>query len=1055
MPPAVAVAAAVVGGAVATSAAVVATVGTIGAMIVGGVVSTGINMLGSKLLGADKKAAASSAQDSGVMVNVQDNVASIPIVYGRRRIAGRQIYATTTGANNKYLHLVYAVAEGQIQEIERIVFGDNEIVFDGQVTPMTATSGSLSASQARGRFTNFVDLQWRLGTTSQTAFTSLVTETAGQEGAWTGDHKGLGVALIYLKIAYDKEKMNQVPTVFCDIKGMKVATSFGGGATWSDNPAACLLDYLTDTTYGKGLALTDIDQDSFNEVRDYCDEVVTLYTDTSAITGKRYLCNGFLDPDTAVFDNIKSLLSCFNGYLLWANGKYKIKVFKDETNTGFTFDESNIIGDIAMQLNSKETISNRVKASFYNSGLDYADDYAIWEDEDLRYQEDNEEILEMEISLPFTSDYTRALNLCKMSMEQSRRGNTVSFQATPDALRVEVGDRVWLSHPYLGFQDDYRVTGMILNPDKTVSVTLMQYDDNIYSLDAIATAPGPTTQARSTKFSGIFGVKPDAPTGITWYRFCPGAVEGIEEGYGINITAPTTGKEKYKTITFSGSGAVNATTNTISLSEHALETGYAVVYSNGGGTSIGGLTTGNTYYVIRVDASTIQLASSLAFANAGTFIDFTSAGVGLVHTLTYGGNSVAMDSIDYYKYTVTTSGGSRTFTANGTSVVMPAANWPSGTFTNIQVQAVANDGTYGEIGTSTSTIALNPDNDTFCPFRRPLLNSLFQICDGSSGVSAGNIMSTWPENIADVTGNAKKGMSGPGTSKWKIKWTGGPDTQWFTQYRVALTMSYNGTTFYTGTTATVSKTSGATESTVEEFTFANIATMPTFSPYDNTKDVVVSANVIGIAADARESLVPVFTEAQLTVNPTGSEECYLGGPKEVRYYQVCNGTGGTDATGTGAGQPKIINGRYQLNAYAQPSATLNSSRAQRAPQNVDAFVGFYIVHNDGGDKVYVDSYDVEFAVYKDDGTGVPLTTPSQTITANYAYNASTYPAAQYNLDTTVINFNDAGNVWVDLRVRAKRTVGGTDYYSQWKYMANGLSGDVQDAVAPPSGQECF
>ncbi len=80
--------------------------------------------------------------------------------------------------------------------------------------------------------------------------------------------------------------------------------------------------------------------------------------------------------------------------------------------------------------------------------------------------------------------------------------------------------------------------------------------------------------------------------------------------------------------------AVDVVENTITETAHGFETGDKVVYTNGGGTSITGLTSTNTYYVIRVDANTIQLASSYANAIAGTEIDLTVVGVGTSQVLT-------------------------------------------------------------------------------------------------------------------------------------------------------------------------------------------------------------------------------------------------------------------------------------------------------------------------------------------------------------------------------------------------------------------------------------
>ena len=73
------------------------------------------------------------------------------------------------------------------------------------------------------------------------------------------------------------------------------------------------------------------------------------------------------------------------------------------------------------------------------------------------------------------------------------------------------------------------------------------------------------------------------------------------------------------------SANVDLTNNTIDLvTAHNLKTGDAVIYKNGGGTDIGGLKNGTTYYVIISDADKIKLASTAANAAKGTAIDLTT-----------------------------------------------------------------------------------------------------------------------------------------------------------------------------------------------------------------------------------------------------------------------------------------------------------------------------------------------------------------------------------------------------------------------------------------------
>ena len=78
--------------------------------------------------------------------------------------------------------------------------------------------------------------------------------------------------------------------------------------------------------------------------------------------------------------------------------------------------------------------------------------------------------------------------------------------------------------------------------------------------------------------------------------------------------------------TFANVGAdIVAASNQITIDNHGLTTGYALVYSDGI-TADGGLTDGTTYYAIVVNSNTIQLATNTGNATAGTAITLDGAG---------------------------------------------------------------------------------------------------------------------------------------------------------------------------------------------------------------------------------------------------------------------------------------------------------------------------------------------------------------------------------------------------------------------------------------------
>jgi hypothetical protein len=95
-------------------------------------------------------------------------------------------------------------------------------------------------------------------------------------------------------------------------------------------------------------------------------------------------------------------------------------------------------------------------------------------------------------------------------------------------------------------------------------------------------------------------------------------------------------KNLTKKVTFDSTTAVNVTNETIDISAggSTYKTGTPVIYSANGGTAIGGLTTGTTYFAIVAGQGIVKLATSKANAVAGTAINLTTGAAG-THSFQY------------------------------------------------------------------------------------------------------------------------------------------------------------------------------------------------------------------------------------------------------------------------------------------------------------------------------------------------------------------------------------------------------------------------------------
>ena len=136
-----------------------------------------------------------------------------------------------------------------------------------------------------------------------------------------------------------------IPKVQTIVQGKKVvaynSSSVAQTAAHFDNPSWCLLDYLTNERYGKGIAIANIDIPSFYTASTICDTDVTPYGSASAIDVMD--CNAIIDTSSPVIDNVREFLKGCRGYLPYVGGKYKL-IVETTGSSAITITEDDISG---------------------------------------------------------------------------------------------------------------------------------------------------------------------------------------------------------------------------------------------------------------------------------------------------------------------------------------------------------------------------------------------------------------------------------------------------------------------------------------------------------------------------------------------------------------------------------------------------------------------------------------------------------------------------------------------------------------------------------------
>lgn len=461
----------------------------IGVLIAVAVVAGGISYKAAR----DAQKAAKKAADAmaGVLLNKESNIDPIPVIYGERRVGGVRVFIKAAGGKkNEYLYLALALCEGEVESISDIYIDD---------TPITDP-----------KYSGLYSYQTFTGTDSQTVSTLL--QGAGSE--WTSDHRLRGVAYIALRLKWDTDAFSGMPEITALVKGRKVYDPRTTATAWSDNPALCIRDYLTNNRYGKGLPTSAINDTAFSAAANDLDSFTATPYVGAPSTIKIFKTNIVLDTGEEIFRNVERLLLGCRGFLPYTQGQYALKI-DQATSSLMTLDTSTIIGGIKISGSKKEDRFNRVVVKFPNPETDWQPDQAIWPDagstEETTYlAEDGGTLLVDEVDLDGITNYYSARDIARILVLRSRNALRVGLQATSEALDLTIGDVVSITHPTPGWTaKPFQVEEVSLNYDGTVGLSLIEYESSIYAYDPA----NEETVYPDSDLPNPFAVEP--PSGLT------------------------------------------------------------------------------------------------------------------------------------------------------------------------------------------------------------------------------------------------------------------------------------------------------------------------------------------------------------------------------------------------------------------------------------------------------------------------------------------------------------------------------------------------------------
>jgi hypothetical protein len=390
-----------------------------------------------------KKAAKEAAEArKGFEIVVEGEAVNLPIVYGRAKVGGARTYHNVSnnfnyvtpnsdkvlktvgldenysGQKNEFLLFQQALCQGPINNVYDVVFDEGRYLNDPDVgfsdlkwydTGGYDESGNYSSSiTSSGSFKAGLRIDLHYGNTPKAD--AIASANFGERSTAVFD--GLAYASTVIKLNRDEPQFNNVPMQQFFIEGKKVRSVLFNGSTYSlnstrvysNNPAYCLLDYLLDDMFGKGLSVSQIDLKSFYDAAQICDTVVQsnatvggkIFTPTLGGTGaagvtgstrniKLYECNIVVDTQKPIRENVETLLSTMgDARLVWSSGTYKLNMQYPTSNSviavAATITDDDLIIDDTISINWPTTSErlNNCTVRFHNESENFKEDTVAW-----------------------------------------------------------------------------------------------------------------------------------------------------------------------------------------------------------------------------------------------------------------------------------------------------------------------------------------------------------------------------------------------------------------------------------------------------------------------------------------------------------------------------------------------------------------------------------------------------------------------------------------------------------------------------------------------------
>ncbi|WKS80394.1 DUF1983 domain-containing protein [Edwardsiella tarda] len=428
-------------------------------------------------------------QSTSTNINARSTSAStgLPILYGGSNKNATDKAFIRTGSvvtwqnvlhdtsNCLFTHHVIGVGDitqPQGQTVINQIYIDNAPVLGLPITQ----EGRVPQSAILDKFRPYLNLEVRFGKSSYNGTMNLAKSYAGSQ--WQDSFRGDGLIQIATTIWRTQDSMidgiltNPNYSLSVELVGRVITDLVTGASDSSSNPPSIIYDYLTNTEFGFGMNPNDIDVDSFKNIAKWCSD-------------NNYYCNGSIDYQKSFKSNIEDILQTFGGVLFEHQGKIYLTIDSADIPV-YSFDESNIIGDVSIMSGGRSDYCNCYDAQYCNADHNYDSDIIRFPSDALNDKTiiSDGQIIKKDLSVKWLQDKKQLSVLAnKELLKHKWILSTISFKTFKSDLKIY--DVIDVSFKEAGYKNKKFRIVQIDEPLQVesigiVGITAIEYRDEIY-----------------------------------------------------------------------------------------------------------------------------------------------------------------------------------------------------------------------------------------------------------------------------------------------------------------------------------------------------------------------------------------------------------------------------------------------------------------------------------------------------------------------------------------------------------------------------------------------